>query len=87
MSLLGSLLVSNEMMYRYGCTSSSLPFSVDPIISQSDPREMTGYDPLPANDPDQKALSMDMFVVPRGGAYLFVPSINLLRNFSEHLST
>jgi len=47
---------------------------------------MTGYDPLSANDPDQKALSMDMFVVPRGGAYLFVPSINLLRNFSEHLS-
>ena len=70
------------------CVSpTSIPFSVDPIIGQSDPREMTGYDPLSANDPNQKALLMDMFVVPCGGTYLFVPSINLLRNFSKHLST
>ncbi|KAJ3566218.1 hypothetical protein NP233_g7137 [Leucocoprinus birnbaumii] len=63
---------------------------VDPLIGQvaaGQPRQMSGYDPLTANDPDQKPLSMETFIVPRGGAYLFVPPIKLLREFNRHITS
>ncbi|KAF5347724.1 hypothetical protein D9756_010307 [Leucocoprinus leucothites] len=59
---------------------------VDPLIGQvKGPREMTGHDPLTANDPDQTPLSMETFILPRGGAYLFVPPIKLLRELNKHI--
>ncbi|KXN90737.1 Dye-decolorizing peroxidase msp1 [Leucoagaricus sp. SymC.cos] len=65
---------------------------LDPLIGQNntDPnaRVTTGYDPLTANDPDQKPLGpMPTFIVPRGGGYFFTPSIKLLREFGSHVTS
>jgi hypothetical protein len=63
---------------------------LDPLIGQPAPgqtRMMTGYDPLTANDPDQKQLTMPTFIVPRGAGYFFVPSIKLLQEFSQHVTS
>jgi hypothetical protein len=47
---------------------------LDPIIGQG-VRKLSGTDP---NDP-AKELSVPLFVNPRGGEYLFSPSLNALK--------
>jgi hypothetical protein len=49
--------------------------SLDPLIGQG-VRSMIGLDPT---DPS-KSISLDIFIIPKGGEYFFTPSLNGLKN-------